>query len=207
MSSTATTTLPIRSSKLAQPVSTHSPIPVSPVKIRSYTRRRAKFHPNTASISPPPKKPLLWLWSCHLCKRRYPLGATRRCLEDGHIFCAGITEAKGVSQKAGRKVFKRHTPCSSEFDYLGWKAWGEWRRRQPTLQDILHYDMPWTRSCGEYCDFPSECRWAVSSPISISVVNASRCESETGSSNSAEKGTENVFRTQSISTSVKRKKS
>lgn len=33
------------------------------------------------------------------------------------------------SYRKGRKsVVKRHAPCASEFDYQGWRSWGEWRR-------------------------------------------------------------------------------
>src|ERR1700712_5461565 len=30
--------------------------------------------------SPPPEKPMAWIWICHLCHSRYALGVTRRCL-------------------------------------------------------------------------------------------------------------------------------
>ncbi|KAK0122491.1 hypothetical protein ONS95_010721 [Cadophora gregata] len=37
---------------------------------------------------PPPSFPFPWIWQCHLCGSVYRLGVTRRCLEDGHFFCA-----------------------------------------------------------------------------------------------------------------------
>jgi hypothetical protein len=184
-----TTNLPYRPSKLSQPALTYPPIPID-TETRSYSRPTAKLLAYDTPLSPPPREPMLWLWTCHLCRRTYPLGATRRCLEDGHFFCAGITEAKMLSRKEGKKVYRRHTPCSSEFDYRGWKAWGEWRRRQLTLPD-LRRGTPWTRGCGCFCDFPSECRWdlspACSSPAAAGLLpsstdGGSESELETGSS-------------------------
>lgn len=57
----------------------------------------------------------------------YQLAVTRRCLDDGHLFCAGTTVIKR-SKKNGYKKTIRHQACASEFDYQGWKAWGIWRR-------------------------------------------------------------------------------
>lgn len=61
-----------------------------------------------------------------MCNRVYKLGVTRRCLDDGHFFCAGTTVVKR-SRKTGKQLV-RHKACASEFDYQGWKAWGTWRR-------------------------------------------------------------------------------
>ena len=52
---------------------------------------------------------------------------TRRCLDDGHYFCAGTTTVKR-SKRTGNKKTIRHKACASEFDYQGWNAWGTWRR-------------------------------------------------------------------------------
>ena len=78
-------------------------------------------------FSPPPTEPLNWLWQCHICNRVYQLGVTRRCLDDGHNFCAGTTTVKR-SKRTGYRKTTRHKACASEFDYQGWKAWGVWRR-------------------------------------------------------------------------------
>ena len=72
----------------------------------------------------PFKPPRPWLWSCHRCHNSYPLGATRRCLHDGHYFCGGTT----TSSLTGRPT-KTHKACGSEFDYLGWQDVFQWRER------------------------------------------------------------------------------
>ncbi|KAI9799125.1 MAG: hypothetical protein M1825_004892 [Sarcosagium campestre] len=94
--------------------------------------------------------PLTWLWTCHICHATYSLGATRRCLQDGHYFCSGTT----VDKRSG--TAKRHASCSSEFDYAGWSAWQHWRR------DVLpgaEERVVGHRNCWQQCDYPSECRW------------------------------------------------
>ena len=85
--------------------------------------------PRSRTTSPrftatPPSTPPAWSWSCHHCQATYPLGATRGCLYDGHYFCAGQT----VNKRTGR--VKRHKPCGSVFDYVGWKEYGDWRRNE-----------------------------------------------------------------------------
>ncbi|MCJ1399241.1 hypothetical protein MMC11_002443 [Xylographa trunciseda] len=103
---------------------------------------------------PPPTIPPLWTWSCHRCSEHYPIGATRRCLHDGHYFCSGNTiDKKGHT--------KKHKACGSLFDYVGWKAWGEWRRDSSSRKrrrgpKILREE---GCGCGTECDFPSQCRW------------------------------------------------
>lgn len=67
-----------------------------------------------------------WLWACHICHRQYNLSVTRRCLDDGHYFCAGTSVVR--SRKDGTKKLRRHKACASEFDYAGWKDWGVWKR-------------------------------------------------------------------------------
>ena len=132
----------------------------------------------------PPLTPPAWSWSCHQCQTTYPLGATRRCLYDGHYFCAGTT----VNKRTGR--VKRHKPCGSIFDYVGWKEYGDWRRNEQrfaerkasrvrSLQSVtedehdsssltdedaegsdkenLTHQQP--HNCETDCNFPSECRW------------------------------------------------
>ena len=92
-----------------------------------------------------------WVWTCHLCRSHYPLAATRRCLEDGHHFCAGTS----IDRRTGK--IRKHNACASEFDYTGWKAYGDWRRRsnQEEKPDFVHG----SKDCSKHCDYPSECRW------------------------------------------------
>ena len=158
------TPTPFKPSRLgipSSPFSPRSPItpsPRAPPKARSsVTRPPANKHAN-----PPPGVPLLWLWRCHMCNHNYPLGATRRCLEDGHHFCSGTTVTK-TRRTNGKTKFKRHQSCTSEFDYRGWKRWAEWRREQTgyaTTQDNRspHSPKP-DKDCWNRCDYPSECRW------------------------------------------------
>jgi hypothetical protein len=110
------------------------------------------------------------------------LAATRRCLEDGHRFCAGTTtikKKKGSNQT--KTIVKHHKACASEFDYQGWKAWGEWRRQY--LAVAKYEDDERTgksskcagakRDCWNICDYPSECRWEqqiVLGPLSLGDV-------------------------------------
>ncbi|KAK4159729.1 hypothetical protein QBC43DRAFT_182384, partial [Cladorrhinum sp. PSN259] len=83
---------------------------------------------------PPPTYP--WSWRCHKCRNVYRLSATRRCLECGHTFCIKIQGGDGSSLPKNNtrgRVTKRsskrdHRTCSAEFDYLGWQAWGTYRR-------------------------------------------------------------------------------
>ncbi|KAF2147265.1 uncharacterized protein K452DRAFT_217695, partial [Aplosporella prunicola CBS 121167] len=111
MSPTPTRTLtinpaPFRSSPLAIPPSPFSPrLPLTPPASKpvsiastdsdsdsssttstSTSTKRALTSPTTP-LSPPPAPALRWIWQCHICKSVYPLGATRRCLDDGHFFC------------------------------------------------------------------------------------------------------------------------
>ena len=122
---------PYKSSRLAVPPSPFSPKlpitpPASPPNGAALLADRSKLS-SKFEIPPPPSEPLHWLWQCHLCNRVYQLGVTRRCLEDGHYFCAGMTTVKR-SKRIGYKKTIRHKACASEFDYQGWKAWGTWRR-------------------------------------------------------------------------------
>ncbi|KJX95010.1 hypothetical protein TI39_contig4143g00011 [Zymoseptoria brevis] len=127
----AITPTPYRSSFLAIPPTPFSPRlpitpPASPPKQHRLTDRTKRLQPAN-TYPPPPSPPLHWLWQCHKCNRVYQLGITRRCLDDGHLFCAGTTVMKR-SKRNGYKKTLRHQACASEFDYQGWKAWGTWRR-------------------------------------------------------------------------------
>jgi hypothetical protein len=99
-------------------------------------------------LPPPPSDPLAWVWQCHLCRSRWPLGVTRRCLVDGHFYCSG--EASQLNLKKKKKL----QSCSSEFDYVAWKEWGEWKRN--ALKTIANPQIP--KGC-ERCEFPSQCRY------------------------------------------------
>jgi hypothetical protein len=107
----------------------------------SSERKRSSVPP-----PPPPDAPLPWVWQCHLCRNRYPLGVTRRCLYDGHYYCSGESGQPNLKKKKGRA-------CSSEFDYEGWETYGDWRGR--ALQERENGRN--LRGC-ETCKFPSQCR-------------------------------------------------
>ena len=89
-----------------------------------------------------------WIWTCHKCHTRYPLGATRRCLQDGHYFCGGTT----VDPISGK--VKKHRACVSEFDYTGWEDFGKWKGAT-NGRSIKHV----ANHCQDECDFPSCCHW------------------------------------------------
>ena len=117
---------PYKSSHLAIPPSPFSPkFPI--VRPGSPPPAQRKRSRPRIEMPPPPPDPMNWLWQCHLCNRVYQLGVTRRCLDDGHYFCAGTTTVKR-SKRTGNKKTIRHKACASEFDYQAWKAWGTWRR-------------------------------------------------------------------------------
>ena len=107
----------------------------------------------------PPPVPVAWQWSCHKCGGTFPLGATRRCLYDGHTFCSGFE----VNKKT--KKVKKNSPCGSVFDYVGWRAWADWREEEllcrtpeesKSGEDSANKRK---RDCEHNCTFPSECRW------------------------------------------------
>ena len=192
--------------------STTPEVPLEPIKTwashphhkASLSNSKAPTQNNSIAMSnsinhtqqQPPAKPLPWLWRCHRCARIFPIGATRRCLEDGHFFCPGQESAqfspvaksfaKG-SQNAHRKRRSRAgIACASEFDYAGWKAYGEWRRgvnraTQVSGEDFdpmeLDEAMPKKHNCGQECDYPSECRWG--RQVSPGTSSASSNEAST----------------------------
>ena len=129
------TPAPFKSSYLAIPPTPFSPrLPISPLAFPetkhhngAAERRKAQLK-STVDLLPPPSNPLNWLWQCHKCNRVYQLGVTRRCLDDGHFFCAGTTTVTKKTRGKSGKVVRRHAACASEFDYQGWKGWGVWRR-------------------------------------------------------------------------------
>lgn len=144
---------------------------------------------NRRSIPPPPtEKPMAWIWICHLCHSRYPLGATRRCLVDGHFYCSGETDKPSLKKK------KKNKACSSEFDYAAWKQWGEWRRK--VLRAIRNETVFQGCDC---CDFPSQCRY----PVDIHPLGAGATTSVTAKSTAVD---ELVKETKKKETEEKRRK-
>lgn len=127
------TAVPFRSSRLTVPPSPFSPVePTTPPTLKgTYS---ASANADLIDLLPPPKRqPMKWLWACHLCNRQYNLSVTRRCLDDGHYFCAGTSVVR--PRKDGVKRLRRHKACASEFDYAGWKDWGVWKRNLLTLTE------------------------------------------------------------------------
>ncbi|KAH6643869.1 hypothetical protein C7974DRAFT_8341 [Boeremia exigua] len=175
---------PFKPSRLSTPPSPFSPrSPLTPCplpKDLSHTHT-----PSTASrpTQPTPASPLYWQWTCHSCRLAYPLGATRRCLEDGHMFCAGETMVRKRRGEGARSkmVRKRSRACGSAFDYAGWKGWGRWRRRASvsgstsinsgintsagaglTRSAGIAGPAARKKNCWQTCDYPSNCRWGTS---------------------------------------------
>ncbi len=126
-----------------------------PSRIFGTNERSIDDVPKSAHLPPEPTKPLAWIWQCHLCRTRYPLGVTRRCLHDGHFYCSWETDRPNLKSK------KRGQSCSSEFDYIGWREWGEWKRKVlGSLENGIEIK---SRAGGcQKCEFPSQCRYASS---------------------------------------------
>jgi len=138
----------------SSPASPILPIASCPRFFSSQTTRSLSSSSSASStdsemFDPPPMEPMPWLWCCHVCSSHFPLGATRRCLNDGHHFCGGTT----LDGRTGR--VRRHKSCQSEFDYRSWGQWGTWKRDQ--LDDPPA--VPSRKNCGKHCNFPSECRF------------------------------------------------
>ena len=93
-----------------------------------------------------PVNPGRWTWRCHVCHAQYPLGATRRCLVDGHYLCAGEIKE---SRRSGK--LRRKNACSSDFDYKGWYLYS---LRRETLNRKRRVE---SRGCSSNCFHPSEC--------------------------------------------------
>ncbi|KAJ9651184.1 hypothetical protein H2198_009539 [Neophaeococcomyces mojaviensis] len=136
----------------------HNPI----VDSSSQPSKTSNTHrPRAAQIvyPPPPDKPLSWVWQCHMCRSRYPLSVTRRCLIDGHYYCSGDS-----NNQRNTKRRRKAQSCTSEFDYVGWRDWGQWRRKCMALQSLTNMVArgPGSRlmltGC-QGCNFPSQCRY------------------------------------------------
>jgi hypothetical protein len=132
---------------------TYAPNSISFLTIPPFDASRALvplFSTSLVELTPPPPQPLAWVWQCHLCRTRYPLGATRRCLLDGHFYCSGETDRPNQKRK-------KKQGCSSEFDYIGWKAMEQWKRKARKSGKFAIVCEP--QGC-ENCEFPSQCRYA-----------------------------------------------
>jgi hypothetical protein len=161
---------PFKPSHLSIPPSPFSPLsPLTPAA-RPGIRAPCTLLKTETKTQSVPAPPLQWIWTCHACHSAYPLGATRRCLDDGHHFCAGTTIVKKWRHDGPKRRVKRHKACASAFDYMGWKGWGRWKRVSLTFKP----NAPRTKTpsggkhCGEssapkdcwtQCDYPSQCRW------------------------------------------------
>lgn len=203
------TSIPFRSSRLAVPPSPFSPLlPITPPTrtiASSTTAAQLKMGLTAQAPPPPTRDPMRWLWVCHICHRSYSLGVTRRCLDDGHFFCAGTSTVR--SRRDGSRKVRRHRACSSEFDYAGWKDWGVWRRnvaagteqREASRDSVFEGDSEEDeeegdveeivaarpvllhKDCWNRCDYPSECRWGkqfgVDTPVQVSFPTLDRVAS------------------------------
>ena len=154
------------------PSSPASPLSPLPSTAQSPNLSPVSTIPNEyASLpSPAPPSPMPWVWFCHICHKHYPLAATRRCLHDGHKICFSPFEK--INKRTGKR--KQCQPCTTEFDYGGWRAWNEWRRRHFPCCQKKHRQR--TRDCCHKCDYPSQCadpdhHSAQSTPATKSLFN------------------------------------
>lgn len=68
---------------------------------------------------------------------------------------------RGEGSGEKRRV-KRHRACASEFDYVGWKGWGRWRRSTGVnvkAAVATKEGEKKAKDCWTNCDYPSQCRW------------------------------------------------
>jgi hypothetical protein len=120
------------------------------------------------NIPPRPPSPRPWVWICHFCRNKWPLGTTRRCLYDGHYYCAG-QRAANLKRKRGPIIFSDNA-CTSEFDYPRWADMTKWQRKVRNAEHKTRITAPLTlsnnRNCWDQCSFPSACRiirtWGIS---------------------------------------------
>jgi hypothetical protein len=161
---------PFKPSHLSIPPSPFSPLsPLTPAAQPQSRPKPTSTNAKATPALPEPVTPLRWVWTCHACHAAYPLGATRRCLDDGHHFCAGTKVVKRWRYDGPKRRTKRHKACTSGFDYLGWKAWGRWKRssrcavastaRAGATGLTRIGEEGKTKDCWTDCDYPSQCRW------------------------------------------------
>ena len=159
-------------------------VPTSPTssKVTAFNLSRIFSSPETSvtgssptNLFPEPAKPLAWIWQCHLCKSRYSLGVTRRCLQDGHFYCSSETDRPNLKRK------KSGQSCSSEFDYIGWREWGEWKRKVFGTPENGVEARDFRKDC-EKCEYPSRCRHTAGHASAQShAVNEERTEASSDS--------------------------
>ncbi|ORY56831.1 uncharacterized protein BCR38DRAFT_111452 [Pseudomassariella vexata] len=135
-----------------------------PARIR--LRSRLPPSPTLATPPPPPPRPpIAWIWQCHSCLAVYQLAITRRCLICSHIFCTSRDTAPETSASHSRKRRRGTQNCRSQFDYGGWTAWGQWRRKllgievtgpegQKMRESVF---VNRTHDCFTDCDYPCQC--------------------------------------------------
>jgi hypothetical protein len=167
---------PTKSSHLRVPPSPHSPLTPLHAPARLQHRTLLPSPLQRTPFNPAPTIPYPWIWRCHLCHSVYRLGVTRRCLEDGHLFCSfpsppssdaedeNPNENTHAEPPAGSTKRKKRRPvrgCRAEFDYAGWSNYNVWRREGRLCGDPSSAaDTPpddLAEDCWRDCDFPSEC--------------------------------------------------
>lgn len=122
--------------------------PLVPQCNRSYSHKPTDADcRDTPTSGQEPPLPISWTWFCHLCRVHYPLGATRKCLNDGHSVCRGRAVTKD-----GMTTHPRL--CHKEFDYFGWRIWGRWSRHKSQDLSSQTYE---GRNLLHQCNFPAEC--------------------------------------------------
>ena len=123
-----------------------------------------------------PASPSPWLWQCHLCGRVYSVGVTRRCLEDGHIFCSAVQTRTGsqdgessaqvsATTKKPKRRQGRIGTCDHQFDYVGWDRYNRWRReiartKSKSAGSSVGSDEDEDedeRDCWNNCEYPGKC--------------------------------------------------
>ncbi|PNS15394.1 hypothetical protein CAC42_653 [Sphaceloma murrayae] len=79
-----------------------------------------------------------------------------------------------ISKRDRKPRIKRHRACASEFDYNGWKDYGQWRRQVSGISesesDKGGESIDGKKDCWNKCDFPSQCRWGGKSNLLTSEI-------------------------------------
>lgn len=127
--------------------------PSSSLSLTSFNSAEVGLNAPSTPVSQdcPGVVPSNWVWTCHLCKHRYPLGVTRRCLYDGHVFCSGQVVEKKVGPRKRR--VRAGVPCNSEFDYVSWGVHMEWKKKR-----FPEYNTSVKPGCMQ-CSYPNQCRY------------------------------------------------
>lgn len=188
---------PFKPSRLAIPPSPCSPLSPITTIIRNTSKpdlssdSTSNSSTSTRSVAENPSHPLAWLWRCHICRKSYRLSVTRRCLSDGHHFCSGMSTCQ-INWRPTRGIRKKGT-CPSEFDYIGWAKYAEWRRGEDSMMASPAFggrsnggtgqtgNQLEKRNCWEMCDYPSQCRWGKLVPVSPSDAVSAALDQMQGS--------------------------